>query len=166
MVEDNPGDIRLTREYFKAYQMSNHLSVVKDDREALGFLRGQGEYACATLPDIILMSIRMLWDDNARLLKQIKRDAIWAQIPVVILTAFAGEEEILDKNLPISLCVPKPLTLDCLVAIVKRLGNFGLISTRQKTKPDPGQDAMWEIKGASPLQSLLNQPVAVAALSK
>lgn len=133
MIEDNPGDIRLNQEYLKQYEVSNHLTVVKNEVEALFFLRGLGQYAHATLPDIILMSIRMLWDDDARLLKQIHGETTLAHIPIVILTAYEGEEEILDKDLPISLCAPKPLTFDCLVSIVKRLENFGLIIT----KPEP-----------------------------
>lgn len=161
MIEDNPGDVRLAQEYFKEYKVSNHMSVVKDEVEALCFLRGQGEYIHATLPDIILMSIRVVWENNAELLKQIKRDAIWAHIPVVILTAFKGEEIILDEDLPISLCVSKPLTVDCLASIV-RLGGFGLIIMKPKGEVAPKRDiprqAMREIKRAFPIQNVLNSP--------
>lgn len=161
MIEDNPGDVRLAQEYFKEYKVSNHMSVVKDEAEALGFLRGQGEYAHATLPDIILMSIRVVWENNAELLKQIKGDAIWAHIPVVLLTGFKGEEVILDNDLPISLYIPKPLTIDCLASIV-RLGGFGLIIVKPKAKVVPKRaglrPAMRKIKHSFPIQNMLNSP--------
>lgn len=159
MVEDNPGDIRLTQEAFKEYKVSNHLSVVKDDMEALCFLRCQGQYAHAILPDIILISIRTVWEHNAELLKQIKGDVTLVQIPVVLLTAFEGEEVILADDLPISLCVPKSLIFDCLASIVS-LGGFGVVIMKPKAKLVPSRDrrrlAMREIKRAFPFQHILN----------
>jgi CheY-like chemotaxis protein len=126
MIEDNPSDIRLSQEYLKESKLSNHLTVVKNLMDALSYLRDHSQYAPATLPDIILISIRIIWMNDKGLLIQIKNDAALKDIPVVILTAFEGEEASLDDDLVDILCVSKPLNLDCLVAIVKHIGDFGL----------------------------------------
>ncbi len=138
MVEDNPGDVRLSQEYLKEYNVPNHLSVVKDGVAALGLLNSQA----IDLPDIILISIRMLWQNKDNLLKQIQHNALMARIPLVILTAFDGEETCLEDDLVDILCVPKPLDSDCWAAIVKHLVNFGLttewaINAPKPNKPDP-----------------------------
>jgi two-component system response regulator len=142
MVEDNRADIRFSQEYLKGYRVPNHLSVVKDEVEALRFLRGQGVYALAALPDIILISIRVLWMNNASSLKQIKRDATLAHIPIVIMTGSEGEEASLGDDLSFDLCLTKPLNLDCLFTVVKDILDFSLttgraMSTPQRNRPEP-----------------------------
>jgi len=135
MVEDNPGDIRLTREYLKDFSVSTCLNVVKDDSEALKFLRAQDEYALAIQPDIMLISIRELWKKGNRLLQQIEGDATLAHIPIVILTAFEGEEASLHDSLVGILCVSKPLDMSALDAIVSHIDNFGLTTVKPKGSP-------------------------------
>ncbi|MBZ0293367.1 MAG: response regulator [Anaerolineae bacterium] len=116
MVEDNPGDVRLSQEYLKEYKVPSRLKVVKDVLEAQHFLQSQA----VDMPDIILISIRALWRNNS-LLKQIQCNPLTARIPLVILTAFDGEEANLKNDLADILCISKPLNLDCQVSIMKHL---------------------------------------------
>ena len=139
MIEDNPSDIRLSQEYLKEYKVPNHLSVVKDDVEALRFLRGQGIYTLASLPHIILISIRIIWMIDKRLFMQIKNYAALKHIPVVIMTGSEGEEASLDDDLAFGLCLTKPLNLDCLFTVVKNMPDFGLTNGRTISTPQPNE---------------------------
>lgn len=139
MVEDNPDDVRLSQEYLKEYKVPNHLKVAKDILEAQHFLRSQA----VDMPDIILISIKALWRNNS-LLKEIQCNALTARIPLVILTAFDGEEASLEDDLVDILCVTKPLNLDCLIVIMKHLNDFGLTiewttSTPKSKKLNPSR---------------------------
>ena len=136
MVESDPGDIRLSQEYLKEYKVPNHLSVVKDDVEALRFLRGQGIYTLASLPHIILISIRIIWMIDKRLFMQIKNYAALKHIPVVIMTGSEGEEASLDDDLAFGLCLTKPLNLDCLFTVVKDMRDFSLTNGRTISAPN------------------------------
>ena len=139
MIEDNPGDIRLSQEYLKEYKVPNHLNVVKDDVEALRFLRGQGAYTLAALPDIILISIRIIWMNDKRLFMQINNHAALKHIPVVIMTGSEGEEASLDEDLAVGLCLTKPLNLDCLFTVVQDSRDFSLTNWRTISAPKPNE---------------------------
>lgn len=121
MIETNPGDIRLTQEYLKECKIAHFLNVVQDGEEALRFLRQQKEFASASLPDLILISISIFLKKGDNLPEQIKADPTLKHIPVVVLTAFEGEEAILNNTASIDLCLTKPVNPDSLFSLVKRL---------------------------------------------
>lgn len=133
MIDDNPSDILFSQKQLKEYKVWNRINVVKDELEALNFLHRQGDYGLVTVPDIILMCVRALWCHPDSLLMQIKNDPTLKHIPVVILTAI-GDEESPSEDLPISLCVAKPLTVECLFGIVKHMNDFSLTIVKKKKK--------------------------------
>jgi len=98
LVEDNPGDVRLTMEALKDGKMNNRLSVVGDGEEALAFLRRQGKYADVPRPDLILLDLNLPRKDGREVLSEIKADETLRRIPVVILTTSSAERDIF-KNL-------------------------------------------------------------------
>ena len=124
MIETKPADIRLTQEYLKEYKIANCLNVVKDGEEALRFLYRQNEYTLVSLPDLILINLSMILKKGAHLPKQIKNDPTLSHIPIVVLTAFEGEEDSLSDRSFIDLCLPKPVNPDSLFSLMKRGDDF------------------------------------------
>lgn len=125
LVEDNPGDIRLTEEAFKETKLNNNLSVVKDGVEALSFLRKEGEYSSAARPDIILLDLNLPRMDGRELLAIIKEDPDLRRIPVVVLTTSDDEKDILTTyNLHANCYITKPVDLNQFGEIVKNLEGF------------------------------------------
>ena len=94
LVEDNPGDVRLTQEAFRQGRIDHRLSVVSDGEEALSFLRRQGKYANAPRPDLILLDLSLPKRDGREVLQDVKNDPELRNIPVVILTTSDGEQDI------------------------------------------------------------------------
>ncbi len=131
LVEDNPGDIRLTREGLKAGRIFNKLSVVEDGVEAMAFLRREGEYADAPHPDLILLDLNLPKKDGREVLKEIKSDPKLRRIPVVILTTSRAEEDIMGTYDQHANCyITKPLDFDQFVNVVKTIENFWLTIVR------------------------------------
>src|SRR5437762_3880317 len=95
LVEDNPGDVRLTMEVLKEEKMLLHVSVVGDGEEALAFLRKEGKYASAAQPDLILLDLNLPKKDGREVLTEIKRDPHLMLIPVVVLTTSTAEQDVL-----------------------------------------------------------------------
>src|SRR4051794_15325492 len=95
LVEDNEGDVRLTREALKEGKVSNNLSVVNDGVEALRMLRKEGPYKDARTPDLILLDLNLPRKDGRQVLQEIKSDPNLKRIPVVVLTTSSAEEDIL-----------------------------------------------------------------------
>ena len=95
LVEDNPGDVGLTRETLKDSKLLNHMSVVNDGVEAMAFLRREGKYANATRPDLILLDLNLPKKDGREVLAEIKTDEQLRRIPVVVLTTSSAEQDIL-----------------------------------------------------------------------
>src|SRR4051794_24701063 len=95
LVDDSPGDVRLTREALREGKIRNNLSVVTDGVEALAFLRREGRYAGAPRPDVILLDLNLPRKDGREVLAEIKADDRLRRIPVVILTTSADERDIL-----------------------------------------------------------------------
>ncbi|MCX6028329.1 MAG: response regulator [Chloroflexi bacterium] len=125
LVEDNPGDVRLTREALKEGKVLNTLSVVTDGVEALAFLRREGRYAAATRPDIILLDLNLPRMDGRELLAVIKADADLRRIPVVILTTSAAEQDILKSyNLHANCYITKPVDLEQFIGVVRSVEDF------------------------------------------
>jgi CheY-like chemotaxis protein len=94
LVEDNPGDVRLTREALKEGKIRNNLNVVGDGVEALRYLRREGPYAESTRPDLILLDLNLPRMDGREVLEAVKADPSLRLIPVVVLTSSAAEQDI------------------------------------------------------------------------
>jgi chemotaxis family two-component system response regulator Rcp1 len=135
MVEDNPGDVRLTVEAFKETKVHNNLNVVGDGTEALSFLRREGQYIDAPRPDLILLDLNLPKKDGREVLEEIKADQDLKRIPVVILTTSQAEEDILKTyNLHANCYITKPVDLDQFIKVVKSIEVFWL--TIVKLPPD------------------------------
>ena len=127
LVEDNPGDVRLTEEALQEGRVYNKIHVVDDGVEALAFLRREGRYADARRPDIILLDLNLPKKDGREVLEEIKSDKALKRIPVVVLTTSEAEQDILRVyNLHANCYVTKPLDLDQFMSVVKSIENFWL----------------------------------------
>jgi len=127
LVEDNPGDVRLTKEAFKESKILNNLSVVEDGAEAMAFLRQQGEYTGASRPDLILLDLNMPKMDGRQVLAEIKKDPTLKNIPVIILTTSKAEQDILKSyNLHANCYIVKPVDLWQFNTVVQTIKDFWL----------------------------------------
>jgi CheY-like chemotaxis protein len=127
MVEDNPGDVRLTQEALREAKVRNNIYVVTDGVEALAFLRRQGRYANVPRPDVILLDLNLPKKDGREVLAEIKADPNLGRIPVVVLTSSEAEEDILKAyNLHANAYVAKPVDLEKFIAVVKAIEDFWL----------------------------------------
>jgi two-component system, chemotaxis family, response regulator Rcp1 len=127
LIEDNPGDARLTLEAFKEAKVRNHFNVVKDGVEALAYLRMQDRYAGATLPDLILLDLNLPRKSGREVLGEIKTDDRLKTIPVVVLTTSSSEEDIARAYSQHANCyVRKPVDLDRFLQVVHSIENFWL----------------------------------------
>ncbi len=127
MVEDNPGDVRLTVEALKEGKIRNNFNTVADGVEALAYLRRQGPYAEATRPDLILLDLNLPKKSGPEVLAEIKEDPDLRRIPVVILTVSKAEQDILKTyNLHANCYITKPVELDQFLEVVKSIENFWL----------------------------------------
>lgn len=127
LVEDNPGDVRLTMEVLKEGKVRNKLYTVKDGEEALFFLRREGKYADASKPDLILLDLNLPKKDGREILEIIKSDDEFKRIPVIVLTTSSTEEDILRSyNLHANCYITKPVDLDQFIAVVRTIEEFWL----------------------------------------
>lgn len=127
LVEDNPGDIRLTQEVFKDAKMKNELSVVMDGEEAISYLRKTGKYKDVTTPDLILLDLNLPKKDGREVLAEIKRDSVLTSIPVIILTTSAEEEDIANTYSNHANCyITKPIDFNQFIKVVKAIEDFWL----------------------------------------
>lgn len=127
LVEDNPADVRLTREALKEAKVRNQLHVVEDGVAAMEFLNRQGEYADAPRPDLILLDLNLPKKDGREVLEEIKQDDALKRIPVVVLTTSQAEEDIVKTyNLHANCYVTKPVDLDQFITIVRSIEDFWL----------------------------------------
>lgn len=125
LVEDNPGDIRLTQEALRDCKIRNTVSVVNDGVEAIAYLRREGKYPDVPRPDLILLDLNLPIKDGRSVLAEIKEDLDLKRIPVVILTTSKAEEDILKTyNLHANCYITKPLDLDQFILIVKKIEDF------------------------------------------
>ena len=127
LVEDSPGDVRLTREALKEGKVRNNLNVVSDGVEAMEYLRREGQYAGALRPDIVLLDLNMPRKDGREVLAEMKEDHSLKRIPVVILTTSEAEQDILRTyDLHANCYLTKPVDLDQFISIVKSVEDFWL----------------------------------------
>ncbi len=127
LVEDNPGDVRLTREALKEGKIAVNLRVANDGLEAMKMLRQEGEYVSLPLPDIVLLDLNMPRMDGREVLRQIKTDDNLKRLPVVVLTTSAAEKDILQAyGLHANCYITKPVELEEFMEIVKSIEGFWL----------------------------------------
>ena len=127
LVEDNPGDVRLTKEALKEGKVYNNLHWAKDGVEALEFLKRQGKHAKAPRPDIILLDLNLPKKDGREVLAVVKNDADLKHIPVVVLTTSEAEEDVLKSySLHANCYVTKPVDLEKFIHVVQSIDRFWL----------------------------------------
>jgi chemotaxis family two-component system response regulator Rcp1 len=125
LVEDNPGDVRLTQEVVRDSKLINRLWTVTDGEQATDFLKRRGAYVDAVRPDLILLDLNLPRKDGRQLLAEIKADLDLRRIPVVIVTSSQAEEDILKTyDLHANCYVTKPVDLDRFVEVVKSIEDF------------------------------------------
>ncbi len=127
LVEDNPGDVELTREALDTAKVANRLHVVDDGADAVDFLFRRGKYADAPRPDIILLDLNLPKKDGRQVLSEIKAEPSLAQIPVVVLTTSQAEEDIIRAyQLHANCYVTKPVDFNQFLHIVSTIEEFWL----------------------------------------
>jgi chemotaxis family two-component system response regulator Rcp1 len=137
LVEDSPGDVRLTQEAFRDANMSLRLHVASDGVEAMAFLRHEGRHADAPRPDLILLDLNLPKMDGREVLAYIKEDDNLKSIPTVILTTSEAEVDIVKSyQLQANCYLSKPVQLEAFEGVVKSINDFWL--TKAKL-PQQGQ---------------------------
>lgn len=127
LIEDNPGDIRLTREVLKEGKIRNSLSVITDGEEAILFLNKIGQYKAVQSPDIILLDLNLPKKDGREVLAEIKKDPVLLRIPVIVLTTSSAEKDILNMYDHHANCyITKPVDFDQFINVVRSIEDFWL----------------------------------------
>lgn len=127
MVEDNPGDARLTEEALKESKVMNNLHHARDGVEAMAFLRHEGPHKNAPTPDIILLDLNLPRKDGREVLAELKAMPRLKNIPVVVLTTSDAEQDIvMSYNLHANCYITKPVDLDKFIEIIRGIENFWL----------------------------------------
>jgi chemotaxis family two-component system response regulator Rcp1 len=127
LVEDNPADVRLTKEALKEGKILNNMNVAKDGVEALAFLHREGKYGNAPRPDIILLDLNLPKKNGRDVLAEIKDDPALKRIPVVVLTTSKAEEDILRTyDLHANCFITKPVDLEQFMVVVRAIEYFWL----------------------------------------
>ncbi|QCJ47862.1 response regulator [Haloprofundus sp. MHR1] len=131
LVEDNPGDVRLTEEAFKQGQIENTLHVVTDGVEALDFLFKRGEHADAPCPDIVLLDLNLPRKDGDEVLEEIRSDDDLAKIPVIVLTSSDAESDVVKSyELHANAYLTKPVDPAEFVETIQSFNSFWLSIVR------------------------------------
>ena len=127
LVEDNPGDVRLTKEGLKDSRIVNHIHVVGDGVEAMAFLRKEGKYEDAPRPDLILLDLNLPRKDGRELLAEIKGDRDLKRIPVVVLTSSKAEQDVvMAYDLHANCYIRKPINLNEFSTMMQNFEQFWL----------------------------------------
>jgi CheY-like chemotaxis protein len=127
MVEDDEGDVLMTREAFEYYKISNRLHVVPDGDEALQFLRRTGPYGEAPRPGLILLDVNLPRRSGLEVLAELKQDPDLLMIPVVILTTSRAEEDIIRSySLHANAFITKPVDFEHFIDAIRQIDNFFL----------------------------------------
>jgi CheY-like chemotaxis protein len=125
LVEDDPGDVLMTREAFADHKVKNNLHVVDNGVDAMAFLRRDGEYADAPTPDLVLLDLNLPKMDGREVLGLIKEDESLRSIPVVVLTTSEAEEDVLKSyQLHANAYVTKPVDFERFLEVVRQIDEF------------------------------------------
>jgi CheY-like chemotaxis protein len=127
LVEDDPGDVLMTREAFEQYRINNTLHVVGDGEQALHFLRRTGDYPDAPRPGLILLDLNLPRRNGLEVLADLKADSDLLSIPVVVLTTSQAEEDILRSySLHANAYISKPVDFERFTEVVRQIDDFFL----------------------------------------
>jgi two-component system, chemotaxis family, response regulator Rcp1 len=127
LFENNPADIRLAQETLKDYKLQNSLHILRDGDAALRFLRREREFQNAPVPDLVMLDLSLPKVDGIEVLRHIRRDENLKDLPVVILTASAIDERLLEEyNVAVDCAVLKPLTLERYLEAIRCFPNLGI----------------------------------------
>ena len=127
LVEDDPGDVLMTREAFEHYRIRNELHVVSDGEQAMHFLRRAGDYANAPRPGLILLDLNLPRRNGHEVLAEVKADPDLLSIPVVVLTTSQAEEDILRSySLHANAYISKPVDFERFIDVVRQIDDFFL----------------------------------------
>ena len=125
LVEDDPGDVLMTREAFAENRVQNRLNVVSDGVEALAYVRREGDYAGAIRPDLVLLDLNLPRRDGREVLAEMKADPDLRDIPIVVLTTSAAEADILASySLHANAYVTKPVDFERFIDVVRQIDDF------------------------------------------
>lgn len=125
LVEDDPGDVLMTREAFEHNKVVNRLSVVSDGVSAMDYLHKRGEYTDAVTPDLILLDLNLPRMDGREVLAELKADPELRKIPVVVLTTSEAEEDVIRSySLYANAFVTKPVDFDRFIEVVRQIDDF------------------------------------------
>jgi CheY-like chemotaxis protein len=125
LVEDDPGDVLMTKEAFEHYKLRNVLHVVTDGEQALQFLRRTGGYADAPRPGLILLDLNLPRLDGLEVLAELKADPVLKVIPVVILTTSQAQQDVLRSYaLHANAYVSKPVDFETFIEAIRQIDNF------------------------------------------
>ncbi|MDX6659999.1 MAG: hypothetical protein QOJ55_821 [Solirubrobacteraceae bacterium] len=131
LVEDSPGDIRLTREVLRDARIANELHIVGDGEHAMAFLRREGEHAGKPRPDLILLDLNLPRKDGREVLEELNADPELHLIPVIVLTTSAAQQDVLRSyDLKAACYITKPIDLDEFIAVVRSIEAFWLSIVR------------------------------------
>jgi CheY-like chemotaxis protein len=137
LVEDSPGDVRLTQEALRDAKVQNNLHIASDGMEAKNFLWRQGKHANAPRPDLILLDLNLPKKSGQEILEDVKLDPSLKSIPVVILTTSeAGEDILRSYQLHANCYITKPVDLDQFLKVVKAIDNFWLTIVKLPTEAE------------------------------
>jgi CheY-like chemotaxis protein len=135
LVEDNPGDVRLTQEALRGARVANELHVVGDGDEAIEFLRREGRHVAAPRPDIVLLDLNLPRVDGGEVLAEIKADSELSNIPIIVLTSSSAEADIQQSyGLHANCFISKPVDFTEFIAAVRSLEGFWLKIVRLPTR--------------------------------
>lgn len=127
LVEDNPGDARLTTEALRDAKVRNHLTVASDGVEALAMLRREGRHAAVPRPDLILLDLNLPKKSGREVLQEVKQDDALKHIPIVILTTSQAERDIVEGyRLQANAYVTKPVDLEQFLKVIQTIEQFWL----------------------------------------
>jgi CheY-like chemotaxis protein len=148
LVEDNPGDVRLTKEALKEGKLLNRLSVVGDGIEAMAFLRREGKFADSARPDMILLDLNLPKKSGLEVLAEVKADQDLRRTPVVVLTTSQAEQDIVKSyNLYANCYISKPVDLAQFMNVIQSIEEFWLTIVKL---PCDG-DGTWTPNGHRPV---------------
>jgi len=137
LVEDNPGDVRLTREAFKEARLASRLSVVGDGVEALAFLRHQGRFTDAAKPDMILLDLNLPKKSGLEVLADVKRDDNLRRTPIVVLSTSRAEKDVCRSyELHANCYISKPVDLESFIRVVRSIEKFWLTTVALPSEAD------------------------------
>jgi CheY-like chemotaxis protein len=131
LVEDSPGDVALTVEALREARVETRLHVVRDGEDALAFLNRSDEYATAPRPDLVLLDLNLPRKSGREVLAEMKADARFRRIPVVILSTSTNEDDVAAAyDLAANCYVAKPVDLDQFISVIQAIDNFWLSFVR------------------------------------